>query len=474
MSKSVVFSQCGRIACAGQSSPAVILCLDESSLLANNTCERTTLEGVLTNVYKDTNCGVNTAWRYVISYDENLLADPTVALVSTDITGIFCKSCLTSWVEDEILCAAELVQEPLLVEDTDSIDLTIGLTIPQTLSADVNISADVDNALVLHADGLYVETSTGTTITVDDTDSVNLTLASDVLTADVNISADADNVLVLHADGLYVEATTGGITTDDTASVSLTVVADVLTANVNISADADNIAVIHADGLYVPATDLSVLNAALDLSLFGWITFDLSAATYSSAFSFTLTGDYTSVFTKGTPLRLMNSGTKYGNVLTSVFSVGVTTVTLVDNNDFPLVAGVITDLQISRGNPADFPDWFTYNMAPTGFAGVPFDLQTVYRLDGKEATVSVFMTTGTSTLSTTSGTLPVPAGILAGTWTGIIQAVTDGGVTSTNVGLYVILAGASVVDFFPTQLGGGFTWTASGNKGFWATITYGI
>lgn len=130
MSKSVVFSQCGRIACAGNSSPAVILCLSDADLLADNDCGRTTIAGVLTNVYKDTSCNTTQYWRYVVSYDETLLANPLVALTSSQVTGIFCKSCLTTWVEDEIACATGT---PLTVEDTDTIDLTL---VDNVLSAD--------------------------------------------------------------------------------------------------------------------------------------------------------------------------------------------------------------------------------------------------------------------------------------------------------------------------------------------------
>lgn len=98
MSKSVVFSTCSRISCAGQSSPEVVLCLIDDLLESG----RSTIDGILTKVYKDnTGCG-NPVWRYVVSYDETLLVDPDVVLISTDVTGIFCKGCLTTWVDDEI------------------------------------------------------------------------------------------------------------------------------------------------------------------------------------------------------------------------------------------------------------------------------------------------------------------------------------------------------------------------------------
>jgi hypothetical protein len=102
VSKSVVFTSCSRIACAGQSNPTVILCLSDASLLVSG---RTTFEGVLTNVYRSGNDCNTPSWRYVVSYDEALLTTPTIALTAEDVTGIFCKSCLTTWVEDEVSTA---------------------------------------------------------------------------------------------------------------------------------------------------------------------------------------------------------------------------------------------------------------------------------------------------------------------------------------------------------------------------------
>jgi hypothetical protein len=99
VSKSVVFTTTSRIACAGQSNPTVILCLGDADLLASG---RTTLEGTLTNVYRTGNDCSCPSWRYVVSYDESLLTTPATALTADDVTGIFCKSCLTTWVDDEI------------------------------------------------------------------------------------------------------------------------------------------------------------------------------------------------------------------------------------------------------------------------------------------------------------------------------------------------------------------------------------
>ena len=78
-----------------------------------------TIEGTLVSSYLNTStCEAScqrptSTWRYIVTYDETLLADPTVLLTADDITGIFCKDCRSTWTE-------ELVgNEPTLVENED-------------------------------------------------------------------------------------------------------------------------------------------------------------------------------------------------------------------------------------------------------------------------------------------------------------------------------------------------------------------
>ena len=101
MTKSVLWSSCFRLSCSGQQTPSVILCLKDSALLAAQECPYpyTTLEATLTKNWKD--CAQNCAqptYRYLFSYDESLLADPTTPLTTDDISGVFCEGCLTDWV----------------------------------------------------------------------------------------------------------------------------------------------------------------------------------------------------------------------------------------------------------------------------------------------------------------------------------------------------------------------------------------
>lgn len=100
MSKTVVYTSCSRISCASSESPDVILCLSSDDLLVSG---KSTIAGVLSKVYKINECCDKAYWRYVITYDETLLVNPTTALTTDNIEGIFCKGCLTDWVQDEIV-----------------------------------------------------------------------------------------------------------------------------------------------------------------------------------------------------------------------------------------------------------------------------------------------------------------------------------------------------------------------------------
>lgn len=74
----------------------IIICLSASLTAANlpyiaGTLTHTATSGISV-------CG-NQIYSYYLNYDENLLLNPAYSLVASDITGILCKGCLTSWIE---------------------------------------------------------------------------------------------------------------------------------------------------------------------------------------------------------------------------------------------------------------------------------------------------------------------------------------------------------------------------------------
>lgn len=123
-------------------------------------------------------------------------------------------------------------------------------------------------------------------------------------------------------------------------------------------------------------TELGMLPKGLFGSLASRLAFTESgyfrmatAGTYVSATSFTLSGDFTAFFKIGVKVRLVNSGTRYGYCLSSSYTSGLTTVNLVYNDSYSLVSAAITNIDISYGNPPDFPYWFAYTPAITGQGG---------------------------------------------------------------------------------------------------------
>lgn len=132
MTKAVTWSSCSRLACASAQSPDIVICVTDPELLAPIICEDettyqpTTLDGVLTKVYRDSGpCGTG-VFRYVLSYDQAQLLDPTTALSADQVDGVFCKGCLTTWVDDEInraLCSHGT--GITCVADTDTVTLSI-------------------------------------------------------------------------------------------------------------------------------------------------------------------------------------------------------------------------------------------------------------------------------------------------------------------------------------------------------------
>lgn len=90
---------------------------------------------------------------------------------------------------------------------------------------------------------------------------------------------------------------------------------------------------------------------------------------YASATSFTIAGvDLTSVFTKGTRVKLTQTSEKYFVVASSSFSTN-TTVNLIPTSDYSVANAAITNPYYSyAANPQGFPTWFVYvpTVTPAG------------------------------------------------------------------------------------------------------------
>lgn len=137
----------------------------------------------------------------------------------------------------------------------------------------------------------------------------------------------------------------------------------------------------------------------------GW-TSDPSTWTYASSTTFTVTGDKTAKFSKGTRIKLSQTTVKYFVVTGSSHSTGTTTVTITGGSDYSLANATITDPFYSyQANPQGYPSYFNWtpvflsdNADHTLGNGT---ITGTFSILGDEATVSVIQTWGSTTVNGT-------------------------------------------------------------------------
>lgn len=196
-----------------------------------------------------------------------------------------------------------------------------------------------------------------------------------------------------------------------------------------------------------------------------------AAATYVSATSFTLAGDHTAYLKIGTKIRLVNSTTKYGYVLSSSYSSPNTTVNLVPNSSYPLVSGAITNVNISYAEPPDFPGGLLYTPTYGGFSVDPV-MSCRFSISGKTCTVLVGLSgaAGTSNANTFTITPPVnPSNTNPVVY--FPARVQDNDVILPTPGIARAVAGGNIHVFADYS---GRAWTASGGKAAWFALYYEI
>lgn len=157
----------------------------------------------------DNDCN-NSRWKYWLTYEEEELIEGAL-LVGTDITGVFCKNCFTTWVEESI------GNEAWIRTNEDN---------SQTFVSQHGCEYNIDTA----------------GIGVSDTNSIDLTLSSGTLSADSKISSNSENIISIQADGLYayptfiplyVDTTQVGITGGVADSILMSYTIPALTLNTN-------------------------------------------------------------------------------------------------------------------------------------------------------------------------------------------------------------------------------------------------
>ena len=141
----------------------------------------------------------------------------------------------------------------------------------------------------------------------------------------------------------------------------------------------------RVNGEYIPASDNNDLRAevvAIETALLngGWLGIS-DAWQYASASSFTVAGDKTSIYTRGTRIKFTQTTVKYAIVLSSSYGAPNTTVTIVVNTDYTIANATISGQAISNlVDPRGWPDFFNWVPVWTNLTDdLSFDAATICR-----------------------------------------------------------------------------------------------
>lgn len=129
---------------------------------------------------------------------------------------------------------------------------------------------------------------------------------------------------------------------------------------------------IGAPEIATGAVGTSELATGIVVMADGWVDDTGATWTRTANQTFTVTGDRTAVFSKGTRLRWTQTTVKYAVVVLSAHAAGTTTVTIATTADYVLTAAAISANSYSYGaNAQGYPGTFTYVPTLTGSVGNP-------------------------------------------------------------------------------------------------------
>lgn len=193
----------------------------------------------------------------------------------------------------------------------------------------------------------------------------------------------------------------------------------------------------------------------------GWIPTTVTW-TRTGNHTFTLSGDLTTTYRKGTKVKYKDGGSfEYGVIASSTHAAGTTTVQLIPNTDYTMAAATITDKFISYiETPEGFPQWLNFDAAPTGFSSVPSS--PVYRWTTKANTIFIAYVeanNGTSNATTFGASAPVAP---IQNVTGVAGTLVDNGALRTVAGRLSMSAGSTAITF-RTDMSTG-AWTNANGK----------
>jgi len=102
----------------------------------------------------------------------------------------------------------------------------------------------------------------------------------------------------------------------------------------------------------------------------GWVS-DAATWTRTANTTFTVSGDVTAQFSKGTRIQVTDTTTKYFVVTNATFSSGTTTVTISGGSDYSLAATPTARWYSYQANPQGYPGWFNYTPSWTAAGTAP-------------------------------------------------------------------------------------------------------
>jgi len=193
--QTVVYTSTTRLSCAGCDEVPVILCVD-SALVAQGECPITLedtdfvynhITGTLLETKEFNRCNTK-YYQYTISYDDADLVSPNL-LVCTDILGVVCEGCLTTFIRDT-------AGQEVRLEFLDGV-----YTLITQHGCRYEIASSGYNWTFTGDSGPVQTVNAGENVEYIGGDSISTTtLAGDQLTIDLDLSADVGNVLSLGTD----------------------------------------------------------------------------------------------------------------------------------------------------------------------------------------------------------------------------------------------------------------------------------
>lgn len=225
--------------------------------------------------------------------------------------------------------------------------------------------------------------------------------------------------------------------------------------------DASAIGVADAGG-YFADSEVEAVTQSLGLTRSdGWTPAE-ETWTRTANTTFTVSGDLTAKFGKGTRIKVTDTTTKYFVVAGSSHAAGTTTVTITAGSDHVLAANPTVRWYSYAVNPQGYPNRFTWAPGYTGFSANPSGGLAQFFVIGNMCYLIHERASGTSNAATSTWTItgaPITADATS-SWT-FPCAVVDNGVVQTTPGaIFIVGTTVSVLK----NMSGSVNWTNANAK----------